>query len=339
MTSRPKQAVSPSVMSHFRACATTAHPHPQDYPEDSPATHTFLRLSRPGSCGADHRNGSVLLEWRCDRLPRSRRLTVSLFRSDRLSSGRHVYHQRGLLRRQQLRARNLLAHITGRRSRSHRDAHHHALPRSAHSCPGWQKCFHRYRRGRLLIREGPVRQRPVLPGIEAPLQSCPTDCRRAHNLLDLRGGDCWRLVYHGRLSRRCELSRFHLRRPAPHDHKGRDNHTTEPAYGSVSTGVADPYVASIGFISFGVPSPTGSVEFFQGSISLGKTAVTNAQAILVGAPQSSAGTYGITAIYSGDTNYLGSSSAASSVTVSADPPYQISASVACPVFCTSDELV
>ncbi|WP_433970065.1 Ig-like domain-containing protein [Tunturiibacter gelidiferens] len=36
-----------------------------------------------------------------------------------------------------------------------------------------------------------------------------------------------------------------------------------PAYGSVSTGVADPYVASIGFISFGVPSPTGTVEFFR----------------------------------------------------------------------------
>lgn len=99
-----------------------------------------------------------------------------------------------------------------------------------------------------------------------------------------------------------------------------------PAYGSVSTGVADPYVASIGFISFGVPSPTGSVEFFQGSTSLGKSAVTNAQATLVGALRSSAGTYEITAAYSGDTNYLGSSSAASSVTVSADPPYQISAS-------------
>ena len=99
-----------------------------------------------------------------------------------------------------------------------------------------------------------------------------------------------------------------------------------PAYGSVSTGVADPYVASIGFISFGVPSPTGTVEFFQGSTSLGKTAVTNAQATLVGAPQQSAGTYGVTAIYSGDANYLSSSSAASTVTVSADPPYQISAS-------------
>jgi len=43
-----------------------------------------------------------------------------------------------------------------------------------------------------------------------------------------------------------------------------------PAYGSVSTGVADPYVASIGFTSFGVPSPSGTVEFFQGSASLGK---------------------------------------------------------------------
>lgn len=99
-----------------------------------------------------------------------------------------------------------------------------------------------------------------------------------------------------------------------------------PVYGSVSTGVADPYVASISFISFGVPSPTGSIEFFRGSISLGKIAVTNAQATLIGAPQSSAGTYGTTAVYSGDTNYLGSSSAASSVTVSADPPYQLSAS-------------
>jgi hypothetical protein len=99
-----------------------------------------------------------------------------------------------------------------------------------------------------------------------------------------------------------------------------------PAYGSVSTGVADPYVASIGFVSFGVPSPTGTVEFFQGSTSLGKVAVINAQATLLGAPQSSAGTYGINAVYSGDANYLGSSSIASSVTVSSDPPYQISAS-------------
>jgi hypothetical protein len=99
-----------------------------------------------------------------------------------------------------------------------------------------------------------------------------------------------------------------------------------PAYGSVSTGVADPYVASIGFISFGVPGPTGTVEFFQGSTSLGKVAVINAQATLVTAPQSSAGTYGFSAVYSGDANYLGSSSSASSVTVSSDPPYQISAS-------------
>jgi hypothetical protein len=99
-----------------------------------------------------------------------------------------------------------------------------------------------------------------------------------------------------------------------------------PAYGSVSTGVADPYVASIGFVSFGVPSPTGTVEFFQGSASLGKVAVINAQATLVTAPQSSAGTYGFVAVYSGDANYLGSSSTASSVTVSSDPPYQISAS-------------
>jgi hypothetical protein len=99
-----------------------------------------------------------------------------------------------------------------------------------------------------------------------------------------------------------------------------------PAYGSVSTGVADPYVASIGFVSFGVPSPTGSVEFFQGSASLGKVAVINAQATLLAAPQSSAGTYGISAVYSGDAYYLGSSSIASSVTVSSDPPYQISAS-------------
>lgn len=99
-----------------------------------------------------------------------------------------------------------------------------------------------------------------------------------------------------------------------------------PAYPSVSTGVADPYVASIGFVSFGVPSPTGSVEFFQGSTSLGKVAVINAHATLLAAPQSSAGSYGVSAVYSGDANYLGSSSIASPVTVSSEPPYQISAS-------------
>ena len=96
-------------------------------------------------------------------------------------------------------------------------------------------------------------------------------------------------------------------------------------YGSVSTGVADPFVASIGFISYGV-SPTGTVEFFQGSASLGTVAVTNGQATFVAAPQSSAGTYGVSAVYSGDANYLGSSSTSSSVTVSAGPPYQISSS-------------
>jgi len=98
-----------------------------------------------------------------------------------------------------------------------------------------------------------------------------------------------------------------------------------PAYGSVSTGVADPYVASIGFNGFEVTSPTGTVEFFQGSTSLGTVAVINGQATLVTAPQSSAGTYGFSAVYSGDANYLGSSSTASSVTVSSAPPYQISA--------------
>jgi hypothetical protein len=101
-----------------------------------------------------------------------------------------------------------------------------------------------------------------------------------------------------------------------------------PAYATISTGVSDSFTASIVFTSFGVPAPTGTVEFFAGTTSLGTAPVFNAKATLTRPASGVAGSYTVTAVYSGDANYLGAASAAASVTVSSDPPYQLSASSA-----------
>jgi subtilase family serine protease len=101
-----------------------------------------------------------------------------------------------------------------------------------------------------------------------------------------------------------------------------------PAYATVSTGVSDTFIASIVFTSFGVSAPTGTVQFFQGANSLGTAPVINAKAALTRPASAVASSYTITAVYSGDANYLGATSAAVSVTVSSDPPYQLSASPA-----------
>jgi subtilase family serine protease len=101
-----------------------------------------------------------------------------------------------------------------------------------------------------------------------------------------------------------------------------------PTFATVSTGVSDTFTASIEFTSFGVPGPTGTVQFFQGTNSIGTAPVVNGKATLAEPASAVAGSYTITAVYSGDANYLGATSAAVPVTVSSDPPYQLSASPA-----------
>jgi pseudomonalisin len=101
-----------------------------------------------------------------------------------------------------------------------------------------------------------------------------------------------------------------------------------PAYATVSTGVSDTFTASIVFTSFGVSGPTGTVQFFQGTNSLGMAPVFNGKATSTRPASTVAGSYTITAVYSGDANYLGATSTAVPVTVSSDPPYQLSASPA-----------
>jgi hypothetical protein len=59
--------------------------------------HTVLLFPRSRNRGADHRNGTVLLEWRRDRILRSRQLTGrSHLRSPRLFRNRRVHDQRRL---------------------------------------------------------------------------------------------------------------------------------------------------------------------------------------------------------------------------------------------------
>jgi hypothetical protein len=97
---------------------------------------------------------------------------------------------------------------------------------------------------------------------------------------------------------------------------------------TVAAGVSDTFIASIVFRSFGVPGPTGTVQFFQGANSLGTAPVLNGSATLNRPTSSSAGSFNITAVYLGDANYLESTSAAVPVTVNSGPPYQLSASPA-----------
>ena len=98
-----------------------------------------------------------------------------------------------------------------------------------------------------------------------------------------------------------------------------------PTFSSLVTGVSNTYTANIVFTSLGVAGPTGTVQFYQGTTSLGTVTVANGQATSAAQTYSTAGTYNITAVYSGDVNYLGSTSTAIPITVSSDPPYQLSA--------------
>ena len=106
--------------------------------------------------------------------------------------------------------------------------------------------------------------------------------------------------------------------------KGPTSVYVSPLYGDVATGVADTYSASIGFSSEIAAGPTGTVEFFQGGVSIGSSPVMNGAAVSPAQTYPVAGTYAVTATYSGDANYLGSTSAPASATASAGPPYQFS---------------
>lgn len=64
-------------------------------------------------------------------------------------------------------------------------------------------------------------------------------------------------------------------------------------------------------------SPTGSVTFMDGATSLGVGTLNSGTASLATAGLVSPGAHSITAVYAGDTNYLGSTSPATSVTVNA----------------------
>lgn len=87
---------------------------------------------------------------------------------------------------------------------------------------------------------------------------------------------------------------------------------------STSIGLPVTLTATVSVTSPGTGSPTGSVEFFNGTHSLGTGTVTNGIAVLA-TTSLPIGTNTLTATYKGSTNLAGSSSGPVSVTVAATP--------------------
>jgi uncharacterized repeat protein (TIGR03803 family) len=97
---------------------------------------------------------------------------------------------------------------------------------------------------------------------------------------------------------------------------------------SVTAGSAGPVVmtATVPAVT-GSPTPTGAVTFFNGSQSVGSAPMSSGTAQYEYNPSSlSLGTYQITAIYSGDSNYETSTSPAQALNVNAAADFTISAS-------------
>jgi uncharacterized protein (TIGR03437 family) len=85
---------------------------------------------------------------------------------------------------------------------------------------------------------------------------------------------------------------------------------------TVNVGQSVTFMASVSTTGSGGVSPTGSVTFMDGSTTLGATPLTGTSAML-STSSLAAGTHNVTAVYSGDSNFSGSTSSAVVVTVRA----------------------
>jgi subtilase family serine protease len=99
-----------------------------------------------------------------------------------------------------------------------------------------------------------------------------------------------------------------------------------PQFTTIAAGASETLTAIVNVT--GAHSPTGTVQFFEGTTNLATVSVVNGAATTAPLAFNTAGTFQMTAFYSGDANFLSSTSAAVPITVTTGSPYQLVATPA-----------
>ena len=97
------------------------------------------------------------------------------------------------------------------------------------------------------------------------------------------------------------------------------------SFSTVAAGAIDQYTASVSSFGYSQLLPTGTVEFFRDGVSFDSVALMKGQAVSAWQTYPGAEMLGVTATYSGDTNYMPTSSGVAPVTVVGGAPYTVSA--------------
>jgi pseudomonalisin len=96
-----------------------------------------------------------------------------------------------------------------------------------------------------------------------------------------------------------------------------------PQYNNIVVGGSETLTANVS--GNGTHAPTGTLQFFEGTTSLATVPLVNGAATTAPLTFNTAGTFQMTAVYSGDANFFGATSAAVPITVTTGAPYQVSA--------------
>jgi hypothetical protein len=99
-----------------------------------------------------------------------------------------------------------------------------------------------------------------------------------------------------------------------------------PQFTTLATGASQTLTAHVNVS--GANTPTGTVQFFEGTTTLATVPVVNGAATTAPLAFNTAGTFQMTAVYSGDANFLSATSAAVPITVTTGAPYQLIAAPA-----------
>jgi uncharacterized membrane protein YgdD (TMEM256/DUF423 family) len=99
-----------------------------------------------------------------------------------------------------------------------------------------------------------------------------------------------------------------------------------PQFTTLATGASQTLTAHVNVS--GANTPTGTVQFFEGTTTLATVSVVKGAATTAPLAFNTAGTFQMTAVYSGDANFLSATSAAVPITVTTGAPYQLIAAPA-----------
>jgi hypothetical protein len=99
-----------------------------------------------------------------------------------------------------------------------------------------------------------------------------------------------------------------------------------PQFTTIAAGASATLTANVN--GSGTNTPTGTVQFFDGATSLAIVPVVNGTATTASLAFNTVGTFQLTAVFSGDANYISATSAAVSITVTTGAPYQLIAAPA-----------